>query len=63
MGFGQATFIMFTDTSLITNSIDGVLDNLSVTAAIPLPYTFGLIIAGAPGLLVAHRRWLVAGSR
>jgi Protein of unknown function (DUF642) len=58
-----STRIMFTDTSLITNSVDGVLDNVSVTAAIPLPYTFGLVIAGALGLLVAHRRWLVAGSR
>jgi Protein of unknown function (DUF642) len=50
------TRIIFTDTSPTTNSVDGVLDNISVTALIPLPPSSGLLILGVMGLLIALRR-------
>jgi hypothetical protein len=50
------TRIIFTDTSAITNSVDGVLDNVSMTAAIPLPHSAGLLAVGALGLILALRR-------
>jgi hypothetical protein len=50
------TRILFTDTSAITSSVDGVLDNVSVNAAIPLPQSAGLLTIGAIGLAMARRR-------
>jgi hypothetical protein len=50
------TRILFTDTSAITSSVDGVLDNVSVNAAIPLPQSAGLLTIGAIGLVMARRR-------
>jgi hypothetical protein len=50
------TRIIFTDTSAITSSVDGVLDNVSVTASIPLPHSLGLLAVGALGLIIAFRR-------
>jgi hypothetical protein len=54
------TRILFTDTSAITSSVDGVLDNVSVTASIPLPQSLGLLAIGAIGLIAARHRRLVA---
>jgi hypothetical protein len=50
------TRIIFTDTSALTNSVDGVLDNVSVTAPIALPQSLALFALGALGLAVASRR-------
>jgi hypothetical protein len=52
------TRIMFTDTSALTNSVDGLLDNVSVTAPIALPQSLALLALGALGLAVASRRRL-----
>jgi hypothetical protein len=52
------TRIIFTDTSALTNSVDGVLDNVSVTASIALPQSLALLALGALGLAVASRRRL-----
>lgn len=45
------TRIIFTDTSVITNSVDGVLDNVSVINAISLPSSFALLALGGLGAL------------
>jgi hypothetical protein len=47
------TRIMFADRSTITSSVDGVVDNVSLTAAIPLPYSASLLFAGLIGLMAA----------
>jgi hypothetical protein len=50
------TRIIFTDTSAITASVDGVLDNVSVNASIPVPQSLALLVVGAMGLVAARRR-------
>ena len=55
----STTRIEFTDTSAITNSTDGIVDNVSVTAAVPEPESYALLLVGM-GVLVARRRALRA---
>lgn len=50
------TRINFTDTSAFTNSVDGVLDNVSVTTAIPLPNSLTLLVAGFFGVFLLFRK-------
>jgi hypothetical protein len=50
------TRLLFADTSLITNSVDGVLDNVSANAMpVPVPATLALLAAGL-GLIGVTKR-------
>jgi hypothetical protein len=56
---GEKTRLLFADTSLTTTNVDGVLDNVSVTA-VPEPETYALMLAGlcAVGFIVRRRKAL-----
>jgi hypothetical protein len=52
---GALTTITFTDTSSVTDSIDAMLDNVSVTA-VPEPLTLSILGAGLVGVATVRRR-------
>jgi hypothetical protein len=53
---GALTRILFKDTSAITASVDGVIDNVAVNANVPVPGSLLLLLSGALGLSVFSRK-------
>jgi hypothetical protein len=49
------TKLLFADTSTVTNSVDGILDNVSVNA-VPLPASLTLILAGIAMMVRSARK-------
>jgi hypothetical protein len=52
----SSTTLLFKDTSLNTYSTDGMVDSVSVTAAVPEPETYAMLLGGLGLLGLAARR-------